>query len=59
MCGNNNSPDATDAAIAGRSDAGSGSFNTNAFDGDSALRSVYRDNYERAQREERQRRGEE
>jgi hypothetical protein len=56
MCGNNG-PDGSDAARAGREDARNGSYNTNAFDGDSTLRSMYKEAYERQQREERERRG--
>jgi len=49
--------DATDAQNEACDDARSGTYNTNAFQNDSALRDIYRKEYERRQEEEKARRG--
>jgi hypothetical protein len=56
MC-SNSGPDASDAARDGRDHARAGSYNTNAYNDDSALRSAYREAHERQQREDHERRG--
>jgi len=56
MCGSNG-PNGQDAAREGRYDGSRGSYDTNAFSNDSTLRNMYREAYEREQREKRQREG--